>query len=90
MCSKYPVKKFYICSLSIKRFHPYFELLYFLNYLYLIAIFKLDEFCFLRVHYAILLSLVFAILYLHRKGYEPVFCDFFMVILSISFLSQKA
>ena len=29
MCSKYPVKIFYICSLSIKRFHPYFELLYF-------------------------------------------------------------
>ena len=28
MCSKYPVK-FYICSLSIKRFHPYFELFYF-------------------------------------------------------------
>ena len=23
--------KFYICSLSIKRFHPYFELIYFLR-----------------------------------------------------------
>ena len=29
MGSKYPVKKFIFCSLSIKRFHPYFELLYF-------------------------------------------------------------
>ena len=28
MCSKYPVK-FCICSLSIKTFHPYFELFYF-------------------------------------------------------------
>jgi len=28
MCSKYPVK-FYICSLSIKRFHRYSELFYF-------------------------------------------------------------
>ena len=30
MCSKYPVK-IYICSLSIKRFHPYFEMFYFQN-----------------------------------------------------------
>ena len=28
MCSKYPVK-FDICSQSIKKFHPYFELFYF-------------------------------------------------------------